>query len=125
MKTENKKELEQFLGRVVSFNTSLKLYHWHVSGVGSYAKHIAIDEALTDLLDTTDRLVETSYALCGDLEIVVPESEYSKDVIESCATFYSVAQNAREHFSEDFTQAIIDDYQEAIQQLLYKLKRLQ
>lgn len=28
-------------------------------------------------------------------------------------------------FEEDFSTAILDDYQEAIQQLLYRLKRLQ
>lgn len=126
MKTEEiKKGVEQFISQMVAFNTSLKLTHWHITGVGSYTKHIALDDALSDLLDVTDRLVETSYALYGDLEITVPEAKYAKDAIKSCSDFYDVAEKARTYFSENFSQAIIDDYQEAIQQLLYKLKRLQ
>lgn len=122
---EIKKGVEQFVGQMVAFNTSLKLTHWHITGVGSYTKHIALDDALSDLLDITDRLVETSYALYGDLEISVSEAKYAKDAVKLCSDFYDVAEKARAYFSENFSQAIIDDYQEAIQQLLYKLKRLQ
>jgi len=118
-------EVGAFLGKVFSFNNSLKLFHWHVTGVSSYAKHMALDQALEDLLDTTDRLVETTYAMAGDITIVIPETKTPGDIVKHATEFYSVVEDAREYFSEAFTQAIIDDYVEAIQQLLYRLRRLQ
>lgn len=118
------KEVSEFLGKIVSFNTSLKLYHWHVTGEGSYAEHIALDQALEDLLDCTDRLVETTYAMAGDLAIEVPVSSAPKNIVNHVSGFYDFVEDARKLFSENFTQAIIDDYHEALQQLLYRLKRL-
>ncbi|NDV78342.1 DUF5856 family protein [Dysgonomonas sp. 511] len=118
-------EVGTFIGKIFSFNSSLKLYHWHISGKGSYAQHIAIDQALEDLLDVIDRLTETSYAVKGDLEITIPETRLPNDLINHAEEFYKYSESQRELFAEAFTQAIIDDLQEAIQQMLYRLKRLQ
>ncbi|MDR1090312.1 MAG: DUF5856 family protein [Prevotella sp.] len=118
-------EIATFIGEIFSFNNSLKLYHWHVTGKGSYSQHIALDQALGDLLDVTDRLVETSYAVKGDLDIVIPETKRPSDIVKHAETFFSYTESQRKLFAEAFTQAVIDDYQEAIQQLLYRLKRLQ
>lgn len=115
----------EFMGRVFSFNSSLKLHHWHLTGTASYAQHIALDQALDDLLDIIDRLVETSYATKGDLEIVIPETKNPTNIVKHAEDFFNYTESKRELFEEAFTQAIIDDYQEAIQQLLYRLKRLQ
>lgn len=118
------KPVEDFFGKVVSFNNSLKLYHWHVTGHGSYAKHLALDEAYGSLLDTTDRLVEASYSLLGDLNIQVPVTDTPEDIIEHVSSFYFYVETSRELFSEAFIQAILDDFEEALQSLLYKMKRL-
>ena len=123
--TVSNKEIGAFFGKIVSFNNSLKLFHWHITGVGSYAKHIALDQAIGDLLDVTDRLVETSIAQAGDIDIVVPETKVPSDIVEHATEFFAEVEKARAFFTEAFTQAIIDDYHEAIQQLLYRLKRLQ
>lgn len=118
------KEIGAFVGKIFSFNSSLKLYHWHVTGDASYARHIAIDQAITDLLDVIDRLVETSYATAGDIEIVIPETRNPKDIIAHAEDFFVYSESQRELFANAFSQAIIDDLQEAVQQLLYRLKRL-
>ncbi len=122
---EKVSEISVFAGKMVSFNNSLKLHHWHVSGVGSYAQHIALDEALGPLQDITDRIVETSYALVGSLHIVVPETENPENIVKHAENFYKYVEESRSLFSELFTQSVIDDYQETIQQLLYRLKRLE
>lgn len=114
-----------FFGELYSFNVSLKLYHWHVTGKGSYAEHMALDQALESMNDTLDRLVETSYALYGDIKIVVPASPVPANIVDHVSKFFQYTQKQRSLFGEDFTAAIIDDYQEAMQQLLYRLKRLQ
>lgn len=118
-------EIGSFIGEIISYNTSLKLFHWHVTDKGSYAKHIALDQAIDTLLDVTDRIVETTYALNGDLKIVVPETKVPSDIIKDSEKFFKYVGDQRTLFPEAFTQAIIDDYQEAIQQLLYRLKRLE
>lgn len=123
-KTVANQEIGSFLGKIFSFNSSLKLHHWHVTGDASYARHIAIDQAIGDLLDVIDRLVETTYATNGDIDIVIPETKNPKDIIAHAEDFFKYSESQRELFPNAFTQAIIDDLQEAIQQMLYRLKRL-
>ena len=108
-----------------AFNNSLKLFHCHVSGPGSYAQHMALDEALTTLADAMDRIVETTYAMKGDIEVVIPQTNTPRNIETHCEKFFKYIDEQREMFEEDFSTAILDDYQEAIQQLLYRLKRLQ
>lgn len=115
----------EFFGRMHSFNSSLKLYHWHVTGHGSYAEHMALDQALGALTDALDRIVETSIALYGTIDIVIPATETPRNIVLNAEGFYNYVDEQRELFGENFTTAIIDDYQEAIQQLLYRLKRLE
>lgn len=122
--TASIKEIGDFFGKMYAYNNSLKLYHWHVSGKGSYAEHIALDQALEDLSDVLDRAVETSYAMYGDIKVVVPETTAPTNVIEHSENFFRYVDYQRDLFKENFTAAILDDYQEAIQQLLYRLKRL-
>lgn len=120
-----KSEIGEFLGKLFSFNSSLKLHHWNVTGKGSYAQHIALDQAIGALSDVTDRIVETSIAIQGDLDIVIPQTSNPKDIVKHAEDFFKYTESQRELFAEAFIQSIIDDYQEAIQQLLYRLKRLQ
>ncbi|MCD8173024.1 MAG: DUF5856 family protein [Alistipes sp.] len=128
--TETKKStvdttrMGDFFGRLYSFNASLKLYHWHVTGTGSYAEHIALDQAIESITDTLDRIVETSYSLYGDINITVPETPVPQNIEEHCQKFYDYIQQSKEMFKEDFSESILDDFQEAIQQLLFRLRRL-
>ena len=118
-------EVGDFMGKLFSFNTSLKLYHWHVTGPGSYAQHIAIDQALEDLNENLDSIVETTYALVGDISITVPETKLPTNIVKHVTDFYNYVRKERELFSESFSESILDNYQQAIEQLLYRLKRLQ
>lgn len=118
------KEIGEFLGKMYAYNNSLKLYHWHVTGKGSYAEHIALDQALDSLGDMLDRLVETSYAMFGDIKVIVPETTVPIHIVDHSEKFFEYIEYQRGLFNTSFTAAILDDYQEAIQQLLYRLKRL-
>lgn len=122
--TASVKEIGEFFGKMYAYNNSLKLYHWHVTGKGSYAEHMALDQALDALADVLDRIVETSYALYGDIKVVIPETPVPTNIVEHSEKFYKYVDYQRDLFKENFTAAILDDYQEAIQQLLYRLKRL-
>jgi DNA-binding ferritin-like protein len=122
----SKNEQAIFLGELISFRNSLKLIHWSITGRGSYEAHISLDQAIESLVGITDRLVETSFALSGTLDIVIPETKRPKDHIKHIEGFYKHVEDVREKlFPESFSQSIIDDGQEAIQQLLFRLKRLE
>lgn len=115
----------KFLGELISFRNSLKLVHWSITGPGSYETHISLDQAIDTLVDVTDRLTETTFALSGTLDIVIPETTRPKDYIKHVEHFYAHVEKVRKPlFPESFSQSIIDDIQEAIQQLLFRLKRL-
>jgi DNA-binding ferritin-like protein len=123
---QNKNQAATFLGELISFRNSLKLIHWSITGKGSYEAHISLDQAIDSLVEITDRLVETTFALEGTLDIVIPETTRPKDHIKYVEHFYNQVEDKRKHlFSESFSQSIIDDAQEAIQQLLFRLKRLE
>jgi hypothetical protein len=121
----DKAEISVVFGKIFSFNSCLKLIHWHVTGKGSYAAHLSLDQAIETLLEVTDRLVETGYALLGDLDIVIPETKRPDDYVGHIGAFYEYIEHQRGLFSEAFVQSVLDDYQEGIQQLLFRLKRLQ
>jgi DNA-binding ferritin-like protein len=122
-----KNEVAAFLGELISFRNSLKLIHWSITGKGSYEAHISLDQAIDSLVDITDRLTETSFALNGSLDIVIPETSRPKGhYIQHIEDFYKLVEDKRkELFLESFSQSIIDDAQEAVQQLLFRLKRLE
>ena len=123
---QDKNDVAAFLGELISFRSSLKLIHWSITGKGSYEAHISLDQAIGSLVDITDRLVETSFALEGTLDIVIPETARPKDYIKHVESFYKQVEDKRKQlFPESFSQSIIDEAQEAIQQLLFRLKRLE
>ncbi|MCD8165101.1 MAG: DUF5856 family protein [Bacteroides sp.] len=118
-------EVAEFFGNLYAFNNGLKLYHWHVTGKGSYAQHMALDQALEALTGHLDRIVETTYAIMGDQGIVIPETRTPDNIVQYATDFYNQIEYQRSLFEEDFINSILDDFQEAIQQLLYRLKRLE
>ena len=120
----NNSQIGKFLGELVSFNNSLKLYHWHISGKGSYAQHMALDQAIDGLTESLDGLVETTYALNGDIDIVVPETKVPSDIVAHAEKCYKYVESGRDLFTESFSGGILDEFQQTIQQLLYRLKRL-
>jgi hypothetical protein len=63
--------------------------------------------------------------MLGDITVVIPQTSVPDNIARHAENFFAHVGLQRELFPEAFTQAILDDYQEAIQQLLYRLKRLQ
>ncbi|WP_104381761.1 DUF5856 family protein [Sphingobacterium sp. HMA12] len=121
-----KQEVANFLGEMISFRNALKLTHWSITGKGSYEAHISLDQAIESLIDITDRLVETTFSLEGTLNIIIPETSKPANYIKYIEDFYKQVESKREGlFKETFSQSIIDDAQEAVQQLLFRLKRLE
>jgi DNA-binding ferritin-like protein len=113
-----------FLGSLIAFRQSLKLTHWSITGPGSYEAHLSLDQAIDTFTEVTDRLVETTYAVLGTLYITIPQTTKPANYIQHIESFYESIEKDRGIFTESFSQSIIDDFQEGIKQLLYRLKRL-
>lgn len=120
----DKKGVGTLIGKMYSFIGGLKIHHWNITGAGSYAAHIALDQAIDSLYDVADRVAETSIACRGTLPIVIPETKNPTNIVSYCEDMYIFVDSQRKIFGEIFEQAIIDDWQEATKQLLYRLKRL-
>lgn len=100
---KNKNDVASFLGGLISFRSSLKLIHWSITGKGSYEAHISLDQAIDSLVDITDRLVETTFALTGTLDITIPETTRPKAYIKHIESFYKHVEDRREElFPESF-----------------------
>lgn len=120
----DKKKAGDFFGQLFAFNNSLKLYHWHITGKGSYAQHMALDQAIGEMIPTLDGLVETAYALAGDIDITIPATKVPSDIISHVQSCYDAIEKGRDFLTESFQGGLLDEYQQSIQQLLYRLKRL-
>lgn len=113
-----------FIGELYAFNVSLKLFHWHVTGPSSYAQHMALDQAIDSLSETLDSIAETTYAMMGDINVVVPEVKIPNNIVKHAQGFYDHVEDNRSLFTESFSDSLLDDFQEGVQQLLYRLTRL-
>ncbi|MCC8019935.1 MAG: DUF5856 family protein [Rikenellaceae bacterium] len=118
-------EIGKLFGQLYSFNESLKLHHWQDTGEGSYARHMATDQALDSVRDLLDRLVETAVSAYGDIEIVIPETRVPACLKEAICSTYKLIEDSKPLFAESFLQSILDEYQEALHQLNYRVTRLQ
>ncbi|MCD8172973.1 MAG: DUF5856 family protein [Alistipes sp.] len=126
MKTKDANpEIGKLFGQLYSFNESLKLHHWQDTGEGSYARHMATDQALESVRDLLDRLVETAYSVYGEIEITIPETRAPACLKEAVCNAYKLIEDTKPLLSESFLQSILDEYQEALHQLNYRVTRLQ
>ncbi|MCC8036224.1 MAG: hypothetical protein LIO77_09915 [Rikenellaceae bacterium] len=124
MKTNANPEIGKLFGQLYSFNESLKLYHWHDTGEGSYARHMATDQAVDTVRGLLDRLVETSYSVYGQIEIVIPQTGVPPCLVEAIKNTSELIARSQSLFQEGFLVSILDEYQEALHQLNYRITRL-
>lgn len=116
--------IAKFIGEAYAFRTALKLHHWEVTGSGSYATHIALDQGIDQVSGVIDELAETSVALYGTLNIKVDAVENPVNIIKYCEDFHNRIKGMYNVFNESFQKSILDSLDESVVQLLYRLKRL-
>lgn len=120
----SRSEVARFISVAFGFRVAIKLHHWNITGNASYARHIAIDEAIDTFDDIVDRLAETSVQEYGTLAFKVSETSNPTNIIDYCNNFKRMVDKAYDIFPQSYQKSILDDMAECVSQLLYRLKRL-
>lgn len=84
--------------------------------------HLALDEAQEGIQDLIDRLVETYFGLYGTMDFNSPESSPTRDILSYTQSSHDFVKSNRSLFTDSSLLQIIDDIQEVLSKLLYKLK---
>lgn len=116
---------EEFISILIGVSSFLKLIHWNITGIGSSAIHVGTEEFYTKLDKTLDTLVETTQGEEGLLNLSFPEASLKDykllEYLQSTATYI---EKHKTTFTKSFQQSLIEEIEEALHKLIYKVKYL-
>lgn len=111
-------DIPTFIGTLFQFRDRIHLAHL---ATGSYAAHVALNDAYEGLLDQIDTLTETAQSE-GLLKITIPQSDPSNEtVVQDLLAFVRTNRNI---FPYSYQQQILDNIEELASKTIYKLKFL-
>lgn len=116
--------IEELVSRVFSLRNAAHLAHWSTR---LYAQHMALGDFYDDIIEQTDKIVETYQGLFGLIGDVGP-LPYSKDgILEQIGADGNWINQNREALSRghDVLENQIDELGKIYAQTYYKLKFLQ
>lgn len=116
---------EQFFGKLFQIRDQIHLKHLKVSGAGSYAQHVALNEFYDGILDLTDSLIESYQGKYGIINITIKESK-DTDAISLLKELASLTDGGSVYkmFKETWIQNELDTITKLTYQTLYKLQNL-
>ena len=115
--------VDEFISTLLAARTTLHLYHFSATGLGSFASHEALSEAYTNLLPLTDSLAESVQAE-KMLELSVPCSKICCDSLSYTCDLLQWVREYRKLFLYSFQQNSIDEIESVLTKLKYKLTNL-
>lgn len=125
MSLKDYKNSKDVKGLVKKLFESRQVAHTAHLQTKSYAVHKALDEYYNDILDLTDKFVETyqgQYGILTGYEQVEPSVVSDiEGYLEDCAKIFSAG---RESLKDSHLQNIMDEIVALTYQTLYKLKNL-
>jgi len=113
--------IENFLNYLIDARTCLHLHHWSEN---SYAKHVALEEIYTELLELLDQLVETEQ-VNRKLTLQSNGGKINSDSITYVQEVLNYVRKYRSIFPHSFQQNILDEIEALLSKGIYKLKFLQ
>lgn len=116
---------EEFFGRLFEIRDQIHLRHLRVSGSGSYAQHVALNEFYEDILDLADNLIESYQGKYGIVSIKIStiKDEEPITLLENLAKLTDSGQ-IYNMFKETWIQNQLDEISTLTYKTLYKLKNL-
>lgn len=118
---KKKSEPAQFFQKLFEIKNTLYLSHLRQYDE-KLSTHLALCDANNSLSNLVDRIVELYFGLYGTFDFKSPECGPSREPISYVETSYRYIKTNRDIFSDSSILQIIDDIQETLGTLLYKLK---
>lgn len=107
-----------------------QVYHWRVTGVGSYAAHKALQEYYEGIVDLLDTIVESYQGKYG-IQSIKPVNGIDNDAsVENIISYFEKiakfvdSKRKDESLKDSFIQNEIDNIVLLVNSTLYKLKNL-
>ena len=115
----------EFFGKLFQIRDQMHINHLRISGIGSYAGHMALGSFYDGLLDLVDTLIESYQGKYGIMDITIPSSSKTEPI----ATLKDLAKltdggSAYSMFKETWLQNQIDEISTLAYQTIYKLENL-
>lgn len=122
--SKNNNTKADFFGMLFHARDYFHLKHLSVTGIGSFAEHLALEALYKGILKLVDTLVETEQGINGFIDIDIPATNAKASSVDFLNNLIGFIKKTRIVFSESFQQNIIDEIQELLAQNLYKIKYL-
>ncbi len=116
-----KQSILAYFGYLFQTRDIIHLAHLRTS---SYAKHKALNKYYEDLIDLTDKLIESYQGEFGVQNIEIPASKY-EDPIKRLSSLLDNTTKIGLSFKESDYLNILDEIKTTTKQTIYKLKYLQ
>jgi hypothetical protein len=122
----NESALKDIVKAVMASKIQSKVFHWQVTGVGSYANHKTLDKYYDSVGEYLDSLVEAY--LGGDVYLnnfgTIPLVDFKNDdhLSEYFGDLLSFICDKRNHIKEPYLQNIVDEICALISVTKYRLK---
>lgn len=118
--------IEELIGRVFTARNIAHLAHWKATGVGSYARHVALGDFYDEIIDTLDTLVEAYqgyFGLVGEPVNIAPKTTDILALITVDAAWISKNRSAIAK-NVPALENTVDELSSIYLKTLYKLKNL-
>ncbi len=115
----------EFFGKLFQIRDQMHINHLRISGIGSYAGHMALGSLYDGLLDLVDTLIESYQGKYGIIEVNIPSSSKTEPI----TTLKELAKltdggSAYSMFKETWIQNQVDEISTLTYQTIYKLENL-
>lgn len=119
-------EAGEFFGRLLESVTVTHILHLQAQGIGSFARHMALDAYYNEMQDLADQVIE-EYQGCYDLVLDYRRViETPTDALEYMDGLYDYVESARYGVSDEtHIQNRIDEICGLIARTRYKLRNLE
>lgn len=118
-------KIGELFGNLFLIRNQIHLNHLKITGNGSYAGHIALNEFYDQLVDMIDGLIESYQGKYGIIQITIP-NHTNMDSIMILEKLASLTDDGSYHriFKDTYLQNQIDELTTLTYKTLYKLKNL-
>lgn len=115
---------EDYINKLFTLKNVAQLFHWEVSGTGSFAAHKASETLYEELVPAIDEFVESYQGKYGLMKLTVDKSVSNQNFVAYLKSTAVYNEEAQSKFKESWLQNQVDEISKLLYQTLYKLENL-